>query len=131
MNKQQIIAAVGGLALPAEHFAVHASAVMVLHGLLAEAGDVDIVARGAAWTRARALGKPVAGRKDLCVTLPALGVEIWSGWLDDDVTALIDGAQSVAGLPCVSLAEVLKFKLASNRPKDQAHIALLRAHLGS
>ena len=131
MNRRQIVAAVNDLGLPAGDFVLHASAVMVLNDLLAEAGDVDIVARGAAWQRARELGTPVEGRTDLCVAIDSHGVEVWSGWLGDDVDALIDGAHSVAGLPCVSLAEVLRFKLASNRPKDQPHIALLRAHLRS
>lgn len=130
MNRERIIATVTALNLPARDFVIHASAVMVLHGLLDEAGDVDIVARGAAWDEALLLGTPVAGRQDLCVSLPGRDVEIWSGWLEDDVDTLIDGAELVAGLPCVSLAEVLRFKVSSNRPKDVAHIAVLRAHLG-
>jgi hypothetical protein len=130
VNEKQIIEVVRGLALPSGDYAIHASAVMVLHGLLKEAGDVDIVARGQAWRRALDIGTPVQGRQDLCVALPDLDVEIWSGWLEDDVDALIDGAQTVSGLPCVSLADVLRFKVDSDRPKDQPHIALLRAHLG-
>lgn len=130
MNRDQIIDAVRGLDLPEGDFVIHASAVMVLHGLLAEAGDVDIVARGAAWTYAREIGTLVKGRQDLCVALPSCKVEIWSGWLEDDVDALIDRAEIVAGLPCVSLGEVLRFKLDTDRPKDQPHIVLLRDHLG-
>jgi len=130
VNRDRIIAEVGGLGLPAGDFVIHASAVMVLTGLLAEAGDVDIVARGAAWSHALTFGTPVKGREDLCVALPSRQVEIWSGWLEDDVDALIDAAEIVAGLPCVSLAEVLRFKLSADRPKDQPHIARLRAHLG-
>ena len=131
VNRDQIVSVVRGLALPAGDWAVHASAVMVLHGLLEEAGDVDVVARGAAWARALEVGTPVRGRQDLCVALPARGVEIWSGWLDDDVDALIAGAEPVLGLPCVSLEAVLRFKLTSNRPKDQPHIAALRRHLAA
>lgn len=131
MNRQQIFTAVTSLGLPAGEFVIHASAVMVLHGLLEEAGDVDIVARGPAWARALAIGVPVQGRQDLCMAVPDHDVEIWSGWLADDVDALIDGAELVAGLPCVSLAAVLLFKLSTNRPKDQPHIALLRARLGA
>lgn len=129
MNREQIIDAVRRLALPAGDWAVHASAVMVLHGLLDEAGDVDVVARGPAWRKALSLGEPVPGKQDLCVAVPSLGVELWSGWLDDDLDALIGGAEFVGGVPCVSLEEVLRFKLASGRDKDAPHIALLRDHL--
>jgi len=118
-----------GLALPAGDWAVHASAVMVAHGLLPEANDVDVVARGAAWARALTLGKPVSGVNDLAVRLPG-GVEIWSGWLGEEIDALIDGAELVAGLPCVTPAEVLRFKEGLRRPKDLPHIELLRLHLG-
>lgn len=130
MNKERIVGVVRGLGMPSGDYAIHASAVMVLHGLLDEAGDVDIVARGQAWRRALEIGTPVQRRQDLCVSLPHLDVEIWSGWLEDDVDALIDDAETVAGLPCVSLADVLRFKLDSDRPKDRPHIAVLRAHLG-
>lgn len=130
MTRDEIVAALERLALPEGDWAVHASAVMVLHGLLDEAGDVDVIARGAAWRRALELGEPIAGRVDLCVAVPELGVEVWSGWLDEDLDALIDGAEPVAGVPCVGLADVLRFKLASDREKDRPHIRLLRARLG-
>lgn len=129
MTFDDIVAAVASLDLPAGDWAVHASAVMVVHGLIAESGDVDVIARRAAWALASRLGTPVVGRQDLCVALPSLGIEIWSGWLDDDIDTLIDGAEMVAGLPCVSLEQVLDFKLKANRPKDGPHIAILRRHL--
>lgn len=129
MNRNQIITTVADLGLPPGEWVVHASAVMVLHGLIAEAGDIDIVARGSAWERALALGSPVKGRRDLCVSLADLRVEVWSGWLDDDIDTLIDGAELVEGVACVSLAEVLRFKLITDRPKDQPHIETLRRHL--
>lgn len=125
MNRSEVHAALEKVALPAGEWVVHGSAVMVLRGLIAEAGDVDVIARGAAWDLALGLGEPVMGREDLCVSLGP-GVEVWSGWLGEDVDALIDGAEDVDGVPCVGLGEVLRFKLAMNRPKDQPHIALLR-----
>lgn len=125
MNRSDVHAVIEGLALPDGDWVVHGSAVMVLHGLVAEAGDVDVIARGPAWELALKLGAPVMGREDLCVSLGS-GVEVWSGWLGEDVDALIDGAERIERVPCVSLGEVLRFKLAMNRPKDQPHIALLR-----
>lgn len=129
VDAEKIVASLRELDLPAGHWAVHASAVMALHGLLEGAGDVDVVARGPAWQRALQLGTPKPGKADLCVALPDLGVEVWSGWMGEDVDALIDGAVEVAGVPCVDLRAVLRFKETAGRPKDAAHLAVLRRHL--
>lgn len=128
MNRAEIQTALEAAGLPAGDWVVHGSAVMVLHGLIPEAGDVDVIARGAAWQIALTLGESVNGVEDVCVRL-APGLEIWSGWLGEDVGELIDCAQTTDGVPCVSLSEVLRFKVAMNRPKDQEHISLLRAAL--
>lgn len=125
-----MIEAVTRLALPPGHWAVHASAVLVLHGLVEEAGDVDVIARGPAWQHALRLGEPTPGKMDLCVAVPELGLEVWSGWMDEDVDRLVDTAEDVSGVPCVSLPAVLRFKEAAGRPKDAAHVAALRHHLG-
>jgi hypothetical protein len=117
------------LALPAGEYALHGSGPLLAHGLVDSVGDLDVVARGAAWARALELGRPVPGRQDLVVALPG-DLEVWSGWLDEDVDELIDGAETVAGLPCVRLERVLAFKEALGRPKDRHHIELLRRHLG-
>lgn len=129
MNERDVRARLRALDLPQGDWVVHGSAVMVLHGVLASANDVDLIARGPAWQRALALGETVPGREDLCVVLEH-GVEVWSGWLGEDVDRLIDRAENVGGVPCVSLHEVLAFKLGEDRPKDQPHIALLRRRLG-
>lgn len=118
------------MALPEGHWAVHASAVLVLHGLTEEAGDVDVIARGPAWQQALGLGEPQPGKIDLCVAVPELGVEVWSGWMDEDIDLLVNGAEVVSGVPCVALPAVLRFKEAAGRPKDAAHVAALRQHLG-
>lgn len=130
MDAARIKEVLAALALPAGHWAVHASAVLVLHGLLDEAGDVDVVARGPAWERALELGTPKSGKEDLCVSLPDLEVEVWSGWMGEDLDALVDGAEPVAGVPCVSLEAVLRFKEAAGRPKDAPHVAAIKRALG-
>lgn len=126
VDAEKIVARLEELDLPRGHWAVHASAVMVLHGLIPSAGDVDVVARGPAWRRALELGTPAPGKQDLCVSLPELGVEVWSGWMSEDVDALIDGAELVRGVPCVTLEAVLRFKERAGRPKDEPHARLLR-----
>lgn len=126
VDADTIVATLRELDLPNGHWAVHASAVMVLHGLIPDAGDIDVVARGPAWARALELGAPEPGKQDLCVSLPSLGVEVWSGWLGEDLDALIDGAELVLGVPCVTLRDVLRFKERAGRPKDAPHAELLR-----
>ncbi len=128
MNRAEVHTALSSLALPDGEWVVHSSAVMLLHGLIPNAGDLDLIARGPAWDLALRLGEPVAGSEDLCVRLGG-NVEIWSGWLGQDIDALIGGAELVDGVPCVTLSEVLRFKLSMSRPKDRPHIALLRERL--
>lgn len=129
MRLAEAVARLGALGLPVGHYAVHASGVMLAHGLIDEAGDLDLVARGPAWERAQALGTVHAGRWDR-VVLVAPGIEVFDGWMGVDVDALIAAATWVGGLPCVPLEEVLAFKERLNREKDRAHVTLLRAHLG-
>jgi hypothetical protein len=120
-----VIERVTALALPAGHYALHGSAPLLAHGLIDGVHDIDIVARGPAWTRAATLGEIRYGRVDRLITLPG-DIEIFDGWLDEDADALIDGAERKHGLPYVQLDAVLRFKLALARPKDAPHIALLR-----
>lgn len=129
MDREKIVARLEMLQLPAGDWVVHGSAPLVLQGLTTAVNDLDIIVRGRAWQAAMALGEPVPGRQDLVVRYGD-DVELWSGWLGDDVDALIDSAELVAGVPLVPLAEVLRFKERLGRPKDAAHIALLRTHLG-
>lgn len=94
MTRTDIIERVKTLGLPAGEWAVHASGSMVMHGLLPEANDLDLLARGTAWRAALDLGTPVAGRHDLVVRYGS-DVEIWSGWYEEDVDALIDAADLI------------------------------------
>lgn len=130
MNRAAILSRLEALALPPGDWVVHGSAPLALHGLVDEVNDLDVIVRGPAWQAALRIGEPVAGREDLVVRYGG-DVELWSGWLGEDVGTLIDEAQLVNGVPAVPLSEVLRFKERLARPKDAAHIALLRAHLGT
>lgn len=128
MTRDEAAVALRALALPAGHYAVHASGVLLAHGLIDEANDLDVVARGPAWERACALGVDRRGRTDRVVAA-APGIEIFDGWMGEDLDALLAASRWVGGLPCVPLEAVLAFKVRMGRPKDAPHIALLRAHL--
>ena len=120
----------GTLLLPTSDYAVFGSGPLVAHGLLEEAQDVDVVARGAAWERATELGPVlVAALGDPVVRLESGAIEIFSGWLGWDIDAIIEGAELIDGLPFARLEDVLAFKRAYGRPKDLEHARLLEAYL--
>lgn len=120
------------LGLPEGDYALHSSAALVLRGILDEAGDLDIVARGAAWRRALAMLDDGAvldsGRQDLRVSV-AEDVEIYDGWMGDDADAVIGRSELVAGVRCASLADIVAMKERLGRPKDVAHLGRIAAYL--
>ncbi len=125
MTGAEAVARLRELALPRGHYVVHGSGALLLRGLVHAAGDLDILARGPAWLLACRLSEPDAGLLDPVVR-PRPEVEIWGGWLGEDVDTLIDGAEDVLGWPCVGLATLLAFKERLGRPKDVEHVRLLR-----
>lgn len=125
-DRDAIIREVTALGFPPSTVLVHASAALVLHGLLGTARDIDLAASPAGWQHALTLGNPVRATVDELIT-PASDIEVFSGWLGDDVTPLLERAVPIAGLSVASLADVLSFKRRLNRPKDQEHIRLLES----
>ncbi|HET9027223.1 MAG TPA: hypothetical protein VFN07_06840 [Trueperaceae bacterium] len=131
MNATQIQERLAELQLPAGDYAVHSTASLVLRGILEEAGDLDIVCRRAAWNRALELvehgaARLVQGDIDQVVEVDD-DVELFDGWLGADGDELIEHAELVAGVPCVTLAAVVTFKKRLNRPKDREHLARILA----
>ena len=121
---------VESLKLPPRDYTVFGSGPLLAHGLVTSVNDVDILARGAAWERAKELERAQrAPGGDAVVRLR--GVEIFSGWLGFDVDAIVEGAELVNGLPFARLADVRAFKKKLGRPKDVEHIRLIEAYLRS
>lgn len=125
-DRDAIIREVTALGFPPCTALIHASAALVLHGLIDTARDIDIAASRAGWQHALTLGVPVKATVDELIT-PAADIEIFSGWLGDDVTPLLARSVLIAGLSVASYADVLSFKRRLNRPKDQEHIRLLES----
>ncbi|WP_460066190.1 hypothetical protein [Streptomyces sp. YKOK-I1] len=124
-----LFATLAALRLPRGEYVVCGSAALYVRGLRARMGDLDVLARGAAWERALALGAPgptVSGY-GLRVVHPTAAIEImdrWTpGWSTD---RLIDDADVIDGVPFMRLGDVLRWKLAADRPKDRADIAAIR-----
>lgn len=119
------------LNLAAGDFAIFGSGPLLVRGIIDQVGDIDIVCRGDAWIKASAIGE--------LVYLDEYDVEIISiddglitlgrswGYGDFDVDELIDSAEQINDLPFVLLRYVIEYKLIANRPKDLAHLELLKA----
>lgn len=117
------------LELPLGSYVVFGSAPMLAHGLVAEVGDIDLLAVGAAWERAIRLGEvQPAPHGDFVVKVSA-DLEIFSAWMGQDVEAILHRAEIVDGLPLANLTDVVAYKQLLGRPKDQAHIRLIEVYL--
>ena len=121
---------VRALDLPENDYAIFGSGPLAARGLIELKNDVDIVARGPAWTKAMGLGPvTVARHGDPLVRLHGGRIEVFAGWMEMDVDGIIDRAELIEGLPFAHLEDVLSFKRALGRVKDLEHIRLIEEHL--
>lgn len=124
----RIHATVSALGFPRGSALIHAGAALVLHGLQDSAADIDIATSTEGWRHALTLGVARQASLDQRVE-PCAGVEVFSGWLGDDVAELFARAQLKGGLLVAAPVDILAFKRRLNRPKDQAHIRMLESFL--
>jgi hypothetical protein len=131
----RLIAKLVALDLPPDDYAVFGSGPLLAHRLPVDAHDLDIVARGAAWQRARCLGRPVPAPSGsgLMVELAGGELQVFDAWTspDWDVDRLIDEADVVDGIRFVPLPIVLAWKRQSRRDKDAEHVELIERHLAT
>ena len=120
---------VRALELPPKDHAIFGSAPMLVHGLSAEVGDIDILATRSAWRTAQELGIPILAPSGDRVVQPAPEIDIFDGWLSLDVGAIICRAEPLDGLPIAHLGDVAAYKRLLDRPKDRLHLRLIEAHL--
>lgn len=118
--------------LPLGDYAVFGSGPLLVRGILDEAADLDVLCRGPAWERAKSLGERTV-LSDFGVEVYALAdgrVTFGDRWAigSFDVDHLIDTAETIDGLPFVRLEHVLAYKRIASRPKDIAHLELLRSY---
>jgi hypothetical protein len=94
------------LGLPVDDYALAGSAPLYVRRLVDRMGDLDVVARGKAWTMATALGEPKPAPHSITMVVKYRNLEILNGWFPDegwDTDALIDGADVIGGLRFVTL----------------------------
>lgn len=126
LSWSDVIDAVRSLDVPREDVVLAGSGPLLAHGVIAEVGDVDIVARGEAWDRVAARGDVRAGELgDHYVNL-AGGVQVFSGWRGEPADAVIARSAAVDGVLVASLADVVAYKRRLGRPKDLEHLAALK-----
>ena len=131
LRRHDLIHDVLNLGLPAEDYALAGSAPLLAHGMRAELGDVDVVARGRAWDLAQIFGRPVRARSGgKVVRLSGGRIEIFDSWFPPELTvdALIRHADVIEGIRFVSLRDTLIWKRYLNRDKDKDDIRLIEAY---
>ncbi|MGN9845151.1 hypothetical protein ACTMTI_44210 [Nonomuraea sp. H19] len=124
-----LFAELARLSLPRGHYVVCGSAALYVRGLRARMGDLDVLARGAAWDVVLSLGiAPTAApsHHGQVIHHPTLAIEFvdrWTpGWPTDD---LIDSADLIDGFPVMRLGDVLAWKEHAHRLKDQPDITAI------
>jgi hypothetical protein len=117
------------LGLEADDFVIFGSAPLFVHGIRHTLGDLDVVARGKAWDRARQSGSP--GKGTITGAEAAQfgeegeeEISVFQNWISPcwDTHDLIGRAEIISGLRFAPLADVLAYKLMLQRPKDIADI---------
>ncbi|GAA0993676.1 MULTISPECIES: hypothetical protein [Nocardiopsidaceae] len=136
LREHDLVKKVLSLGLPEHDFVIAGSGPLLAHDLRWEVGDIDVVARGAAWERALTLGEPEDapfGDGVRRVLLFDDRVEILNGWFPDiwTVDELIDGAEVIDGLRFAALDNVRVWKTLLGRSKDHLDVKLINEYLES
>ena len=123
---------VKSLNLPASDFAIFGSGPLIVRGIIPASNDLDIICRGQAWERVKAIGElEYLSKYDVTIVTMCGGrLTFGSKWAigEFDIDELIDGAEEIDGLPFVRLEHVTNYKKISKRPKDLRHIEALKAY---
>jgi hypothetical protein len=120
------------LVLPAGDYAVFGSGPLLVRRIVDAVTDLDVICRGEAWFAVKRIA--TAERTEEGVDLVAIGpISFGTTWAfgDLDVDRLIDGAETIDGLPFVLLEHVVAYKRAAGRPKDLIHLELIDAWMTS
>lgn len=124
------------LNLPPEDYAIFGSGPMAAYGLKDLTKDIDVIAKGKAWEKAKEYGEPVATNLKFgdVVSLFDGTVEIFNGWPPAgtwDIEKLIDEAEVVDGIKFVRLETVAEWKGIRGRPGDEEDIKKIQEFLQS
>jgi hypothetical protein len=123
------------IGLPHGDFVVFGSGPLLVRGIIDDAADLDVVARGAAWAYAVEHGTSIH-LEEHGVTVASFfdgAVTVGNRWAIGDVSIdeLIDTAEVIDGIPFALLDYVRAYKLIAGRPKDRDHLERLDCWLDS
>ncbi|MEV4179129.1 hypothetical protein [Nonomuraea sp. NPDC049709] len=117
------------LNLPYGDYVVCGSAVLYVRNLRTCMGDLDVLARGAAWGIALALGvtpRAAPSGHGQVINHPAFAIEFVDRWTPGWSThRLIETADLIDGIPFMRLGDVLAWKASARRPKDLPDISAI------
>jgi hypothetical protein len=120
------------LGLPRDDFAVAGSGPLFARGWIHDPSDVDVIARGAAWSQVCELGpvEPAPFSRVQRVLLFDSQIEVLDGWCPEvwSVDHLIDDADIIEDLRFVQLAVIVETKKLLHRRRDELHLDILREH---
>ena len=129
-NVEALFESLKSLGLPEGDFAVFGSGPLIVRGIIPAANDLDIICRGAAWEKVESIGKLEHSDEYgvEIVTLHDGQLSFGTKWGigNFDIDELINGAESIDGLPFVQLQHVISYKLKRANPKDLSHIEALK-----
>jgi hypothetical protein len=127
-----IIQKVKELNLPLGQYVVFGSGPLAVHGIR-PTRDADLLVTTGLYQRLKGEGWPEKELDDGSRCLARDIYEIDDSWHHGDYhpspEEIIAKAEMVEGVPFAPLEEVLKWKLAFGRPKDQADVELIKAYL--
>ncbi|ATL29807.1 hypothetical protein [Streptomyces formicae] len=133
LRRHPLVRKLLSLDLPTTDYVVAGSGALLAHGIRDRIGDLDVVARGAAWKTAAGLAEPVTAPSGhgRMVLLCDGDIEVFDRWLPGTpgTDELIAGAEWVSGIPFCPLSQILAWKELSLRPKDQADAKLIKDFL--
>ncbi|MBD3251542.1 hypothetical protein GF380_03765 [Candidatus Uhrbacteria bacterium] len=119
------------LHLPAKDYVVFGSGPLWIRGIR-PSGDLDLLARGAAWDRLLEIGQVEDGDGcSKCIRLANGKIEVYNQWCTAscNVDDVIRHADVIEGIPFAKLQDVLCWKSEMKRDKDVEDIAMIEEYL--
>lgn len=133
LNSKELISLLKSLKLPKNDFAIFGSGPMYPRGIKELNSDIDLIARGEAWERAKTLNNAEIKQSGTgyVVKLFDGAIEIFDSWTGEnwDINELIDTADEFDDIKYVTLENVIKWKKQMAREKDFEHIRLIEEYL--
>ncbi|MEK7470445.1 MAG: hypothetical protein AAB622_00350 [Patescibacteria group bacterium] len=136
LAKNPLIYKLLSLHLLPEDYAVFGSGPMFAHGIKESVRDLDVIARGKAWEKARQLGKTEETKLKFGSVITLFGgeIEIYDSWVPAgkwDIDRLIGTSDVMGGIRFVKLEDVLRWKRMRNSLKDIEHIKLIENYFAN